>query len=66
MCVCVCTVYPPTVVMGPPEEFLAIRALGLCGLREQTIKSLWACLKLKATKFLQCLRWWKFYLACSR
>lgn len=27
-------IYPPTVVMGPPEGFLASLALGLCGLIE--------------------------------
>lgn len=35
-CVYVCRLYPPTVVMGPPDEFLARRVLGLCGLREET------------------------------
>lgn len=33
---CVCTFYLPTVVMDPAEEFLARRALGLCGLRHST------------------------------
>lgn len=70
MCVsaCVCRVYPPTVVMGPPEEFLARRALGLCGLRKETImiRSHCPCLLLKHKKTISVFEMADDYLACSR
>lgn len=49
---CVYRVCPPTVVMGPPEDILFRRALGLCGLREETVmtQSHCACLQLKYKK----------------
>ncbi|KAG7230443.1 hypothetical protein INR49_024552 [Caranx melampygus] len=61
-------VYPPTVVMGPPEEFLARRALGLCGLRKETIMihSHCLCLLLNHKKTISVFEMADDYLACSR